>query len=690
MVMLLKINNIDVTKKILNYRIERTFGYSVSSCTIESVSAIKNQVDLENGMDVLITEDNKILFEGNIESVEAKGPKVTIICKDKMALLSKMEIVYAYDKDVDIQAGKISEIFRDIVVRFGKLNAGKYGVDDDTVALYHFDELSGNTINDSTKHFYNGTANGTTIVPGKFLNSRSFNGSSDYISIPSSAINNLTIGTIEFWIKRNGGLGSQQCIIDKSSGSNVYFRAYIDTDDKIAFIFNDHLPLKTNFVFDDTSDYNHVAIRWDGSNIEIVVNGTIDAIYSLNYYIPDFNTQIYIGKTSSDTMYLNANLEEMRISDVFRDRLQYFDPIQDSGDTLTLSKFLCNHADPLERCKALAETLDWQFYYRPDTDAVYFEPLGFSSASSIIKVGNGGNVLKYPNWIVDNTEMINELTIIGAAQLVETTEKFSGDGVTTIFTLTKKPESVKVYVNGVLKTGGKPGASTIYDYTVDKEKKEITFLLPPPSGTNNIEIDYTYGIPTPVTGKNEASINQYGRYVKTIFLSDVVSVEDAEKRLNNMLNKYSNPFYKVIVIILDPNNEYQVGRKVRVVDEINGYDVYLIVNKYTKQYPEKYNEIELGDKQWRTEEWGARIEEKIHRLEEQETKTQDLLLHLQSIDLNVYLSDIQFKRDSITIMKRDIIPNRIILGHPDFEKRRFYNQLGPHSGSYSVIYQKTY
>jgi len=72
----------------------------------------------------------------------------------------------------------------------------------------------------------------------------------------------------------------------------------------------------------------------------------------------------------------------------------------------------------------------------------------------------------------------------------DTTDTFSGDDSTTQFTLTesgvKNVKSVKI--GGSAKTFG-----TDYTVTYDPTSTVVTFTTPPPSGTNNIEIEYHYG-----------------------------------------------------------------------------------------------------------------------------------------------------------------------------------------------------
>ena len=209
--------------------------------------------------------------------------------------------------------------------------------------------------------------------------------------------------------------------------------------------------------------------------------------------------------------------------------------IQSSGTTYVLDKFICNHADIFERCKALAVALDWQFYYRPDTDKVYFEPKGYTTNPNTLTVGS--NVIKVPKWTYDNTEMANDLTVVGAYQLVETTE--SGQiGVTAGYTtasvqLDHLPESVKVYADAgdpptTLLTGGVIGSTASYDYSVDKNKMQ---LLPYTAFVTNdyVEVRYSFKRPTPIHCFSQISIDTYGQFKKTITFEDIRTVADAER-----------------------------------------------------------------------------------------------------------------------------------------------------------------
>ena len=260
-------------------------------------------------------------------------------------------------------------------------------------------------------------------------------------------------------------------------------------------------------------------------------------------------------KEVTHTYDSNIDASAGKISEIFKDLVTTYGgltadalSIQDSGTTIIYDKFVCNHSDIFDRCKALATVLDWQMYYRADTDKVYFEPKGFTSNSMILTIGD--NVYELPKWTFDMTEMCNDLTVVGAYQEIETTESgrigttsgYATDGVL----LTFEPISVKVYADAsnpptTLKTGGLPDSSTGYYYYVDKPNKKVL----PATGTSftsgdYFEIRYSHAVPIPVHMTNDASIALYGQFKKTQTFKDIRSVGDAEQRGTNWLLLYSS------------------------------------------------------------------------------------------------------------------------------------------------------
>ncbi len=78
-----------------------------------------------------------------------------------------------------------------------------------TRGLWHLNEPSGSVILDASSFVNYGSAIGTTVVPGRFGNARLFNGSSDYIYIPSSRAFDLDTSSfqIDVWFKTTASSG---------------------------------------------------------------------------------------------------------------------------------------------------------------------------------------------------------------------------------------------------------------------------------------------------------------------------------------------------------------------------------------------------------------------------------------------------------------------------------------------------
>ena len=317
--------------------------------------------------------------------------------------------------------------------------------------------------------------------------------------------------------------------------------------------------------------------------------------------------------------------------------------IQSSGTAKTIQKFVCNHTDIFERCKKIAEALDWQFYYRADTDKVYFEPKGFTSNGNTLTVGD--NIFNVPKWNYDVTEMANDVTIVGAYQEIETTE--SGRiGTTTGYTtaeiaLSFEPISVKMYMDAsnpptTLKVGGLPDSTATFDYYVDKTQKKLF----PKDGTtftssHYAEIRYSHAVPIPVHMYTDSSITTYGQFKKTVTYKDLRSVADAESRGTDYLTRYSTPFiYTTLKVKNDSTLGLNVGQLITIVDNINSPSVNrtLVINRHRIRYPADYDEIEVGDKIWRLAEWQSSVEERLKRIMEEELANQDIVVEILSFD----------------------------------------------------------
>lgn len=430
---LVKINSVDITSKLISYEYEQTWGDAVSELDITTIRKLSDILSIQVGQVVEVWREfadppTIKIFSGYVESFQSEGGITSIVCKDKLWDLIRKEVTYVYDKNIDASAGKISEIFLDLVTTWGGLNADA---------------------------------------------------------------------------------------------------------------------------------------------------GTI----------------------------------------------------QDSGGTNILDQFVCNYTDIMDRCKALASIVDWQFYYDASTDKVYFEDKGYTTNPNVLTVG--AEIIEIPKWNLDTTEMVNDLTVIGATQSIETIE--TGQiGITTGYTTTGilvnfDPDSVKVYMDAsnpptTILIGGVPDSTITFDYYVDKTNKKII----PKDGTtfttnDYAQINYSYSIPRVVPMTNGSSISAYGKFKKSITFTDIRTVSDAQLRGQNYLDRYSTPFhYSTIKVKSSSDYSYKVGDLIRIVDNANKPNVndYFIITRIVTHYPAKYDELTVGDKTWRLSAWQESVETRIKRIEE--------------------------------------------------------------------------
>jgi len=357
-------------------------------------------------------------------------------------------------------------------------------------------------------------------------------------------------------------------------------------------------------------------------------------------------------------------------SEIFKDLINRFTPltadntsVQSTGTINVITKFICNHTDVYQRLVKLAEIFQFQFYYNQNTSLVHFEPRGFvDKTADVLQVGV--NVNKTLKWQFDNSQCVNDLTIQGAVQETEVNQTFDGDASTTVFTLSAIPIVVKIVVDGVEQTLGVPDSTSTFDYSVDKESKQIRFEAGsvPGSGTDNIVVDFTTPKPVPVKVKNSQSITDFGRYRTTKHFNDVQTVTDARDRGEKFVAQFGVPFTRVRVDFLPDRVAVAPGELRRVLDTQNAQDRNLVATKVTCRWPETQDIAHCGDREYKTWEYESKTSERIKRLEEELIKNQDLLVSIEPIE-----TSLRIRKRFTRIKVRDYTGTLFLIwDHPQF------------------------
>ncbi len=363
-----------------------------------------------------------------------------------------------------------------------------------------------------------------------------------------------------------------------------------------------------------------------------------------------------------------------KISEIFKDLINNYTPlyadnnsVQDSGTAFTLDKFICNNESVYKKLEELAKVLDWQFYYKPSDDTVYFEPKGFVNSGITLTVGT--NVIKVPKWVYNSTAMINSVKVYGSEVELETTESgkvgTTSGWTTSVAPLTYTPQSVKVYADAgdpptTLLEGGITGVTSgTFHYTVDADEKEILWEDSAVSTDDFVEVRYSFKRQIPVIYKSNQSITDYRiEKAKKVVNDQLLTQGDTEEFARKYIQKYKDPFVYTKLRVIDVAN-LEAGQTVRIVDTINGEDRNLLANTITMRYPYNYDVVEVGDKIPRTSDWFANTMDRVENLENKNLRTDDILNHLEDFNPSVIYENRYLKAEH-----RDVTGNTVMIwGH---------------------------
>jgi len=210
-----------------------------------------------------------------------------------------------------------------------------YTPDESTVALWHFDEGSGNTAFDSTINGNNGnlvTVTWTTDSIDGFA--VQFNGVSSVIDvIKTSSVDVTKQVTLEAWIMRQSNVDGM--IISRNGPYYLAVRNNVVSGG----IYAGSPPSWTEFSGSATiltDRWYHLAITYDGSNISLYVNGELDNSMFKTGLMPVISQQLHIGwGEPGQNQYFQGIIDEARISSIARTSFDATIPTVSTTTTVT-------------------------------------------------------------------------------------------------------------------------------------------------------------------------------------------------------------------------------------------------------------------------------------------------------------------------------------------------------------------
>lgn len=160
-----------------------------------------------------------------------------------------------------------------------RLKVQNYTSDSDTMLLYHLDESSGTTVDDSSSNSNDGTATAPTWTTGNLNNGLSLDGATSKVSVPDSAALSLSqSNTLEAWVKMDAsfsaGATRRQGIIDKGD-----YQLYLD-----------HETGKVTYELADSSATSWTQVAGNDFNSSWDLNGKLSVVSSV-----DVGGDVYAG-----------------------------------------------------------------------------------------------------------------------------------------------------------------------------------------------------------------------------------------------------------------------------------------------------------------------------------------------------------------------------------------------------------
>jgi hypothetical protein len=216
---------------------------------------------------------------------------------------------------------------------------------DNPVALWHFDENTGNITYDSCDGKDGNFISGNWTSDGRYNESILFDGDGDYIEIPYNATLQFSSGdwTWVGWVyPENLNPSNNKLLFGKMESVNdKNFQVGMETNNNILFSTYSstcyyHYQLDVNVSMKEDNWYHLAFVLKDGVAKEIYVNGTLRASTGSNADIPSAcdNQPLYIGanKRNPATTSWDGKLDELAIFNRALNSSEvwdiYFDPAE--------------------------------------------------------------------------------------------------------------------------------------------------------------------------------------------------------------------------------------------------------------------------------------------------------------------------------------------------------------------------
>jgi hypothetical protein len=247
---------------------------------------------------------------------------------------------------------------------------------------------------------------GTTSTQGKIGKARSFNGTSDYVSISdSNSLDLSTNFTISLWFKADVLTQTNRYLLSKlndAASDNAYSVIWEYVDNTIEFYSNDFTgtaPRTGSGIKIDDTLWHHIAYTYNGTNWSGYKDGVPVFSTARTFSLNATTGSLHLGafRPNSTFGWTDGNLDEVRIDNTARTS----DEIRQAYESgLRSHPITIDFAASLDSDNLIASSGDMSF----TVDATYY---GLSSKGS--KIYSGDKIIVRENY--DGTEYVAQGTV---------------------------------------------------------------------------------------------------------------------------------------------------------------------------------------------------------------------------------------------------------------------------------------
>ena len=242
----------------------------------------------------------------------------------------------------------------------------------------------------------------------------------------------------------------------------------------------------------------------------------------------------------------------------------------------------------------------------------YFEE---SSSNAIPVTYTHGKNARMFESTVDDSELVNDLIVLGEIKKYTATERYSFINNRPI-TLENVPNKVSVMV-------GSRVLESEREYAVDAANKRIDISASLASGTS-VTIEYDYEKPLYIRQTRPKSIERYGQRAKRLTLPWIRTYNDGVRFVSSYLNVFSKVKRSIKVQVPTFEHRLRENDIVRIKNSVKKIDREVVVKSETWLYPELITELQVGEFGFNEFEAKKQILEKIHDLESAKSDVKEI------------------------------------------------------------------